>query len=131
MSRHDRDLFTGLRRPPAPEGLKARALEAARTALVEASPAPGLAECLWASRRLRLAWAVAVALLLSVHLYLVAVPSSPQATVSAVSEPQDGPEPLPEDPDLLYLIRRYSRPATGLSERLRPYRDPFEVTPAT
>ncbi len=130
MNGHDRDLFTGLRRPRAPEGLKARALWAARAALVETSPAPGLAERLWASRRLRLAWAVAVALLVGVQLYL-AVPPTPQATVAAVGEPREAPELLPEDPDLLYLIRRYGRPATGVSERLRPYRDPFEVTPAT
>jgi len=130
MSRHDRKLFTGLRRPPAPEGLKARALRAARAALAETSPRPGLAERLWASRRLRLAWAVAVVLLVGVQLYL-AVPPTPQASASVVTERQESLDLLPEDPELMYLIRRYSPPATGLSEQLRPYRDPFEVTPAT
>ncbi|MCP4547111.1 MAG: hypothetical protein GY835_11650 [bacterium] len=57
--------------------------------------------------------------LMSVHLYLAAVPSSPQATVSAVTEPQDSPDLVPEDPDLLVQIRRYSRERVCSSDCVR------------
>ena len=61
-SHDDSEVLSGLHRPTVPVGLKERALAAARAAA--ATPARTLADRLWESRPLRLAWAMAVLVLL-------------------------------------------------------------------
>lgn len=87
--------FRDLRPPAAPAGLRERTLAGARAAAEAAGRAApagedrpgrrGLADLLWESRPLRLAWAVALVGLIGVNLYLDRAPARTQEPRTAAT----------------------------------------------
>jgi len=67
MSNHDP--FSGLRGPEVPDGLRERALAAARRAAAEPAPRVSWVDVLWDSRLLWRVWAGAVATLLAAYVW--------------------------------------------------------------
>jgi hypothetical protein len=68
MNRHAESLLAALSPPVPPSRLRRRTLAAARAAATGAGRAPDVWNRLWASRPVRLAWAVAVVALAIGHL---------------------------------------------------------------
>ncbi len=77
MNRNDeRDVFTTLGAPRAPDNLKQRVLDAASEAL-KAAPGWSLWDLLWESRPLRVTWAVAIVGLVVANI-VISFPATPQ-----------------------------------------------------
>lgn len=94
----EKDVFEGLRLPPAPSELRARVLRAARSEEVRRE-GPTLEERLWSSWSLRLAWMSTVAALLIVNLLLPAdPPSAPRNLEPAAALKPADLDRLPEQP---------------------------------
>jgi len=91
MNGREKDLFAGLGRPRAPDGLREKALDAAR----EAMDAPPVTrwEAVWDSRAARLALAASIAALIAGHLLLAALPFPGGGATRRAEMDLGGPEP--------------------------------------
>jgi len=91
MNRDDKDPFAGLGRPRAPEGLRGRALEAAREAMD--APPVTIWETVWDSPVARLALAASLVALIAGHILLGAFPIPGSGRVVQAEMEMRGPEP--------------------------------------